>query len=176
VYGLSTFLSARYPTGSRRNAIRLHGNRKYRKVKYRSGEGADTAVESNDNSRRSHCKSKFASRVHLTSVAGPGFSPPTVPGSSSDPVPSGSGEGVDVDGAPSDQQRIRARMAKSWGSRCFSAEQALTAKMGNNFVSIVRVIVHAVVELSTKSEVRIDDMSGCAAKMDACCGKSGSVV
>src|SRR6266478_4225432 len=97
-YGLSTFLSARYPTGSRKNAIRLHGNRKYRNVKYRSGEGADVAVESNVNSRRSHCKSRFASRVRLASVACPGFSPPMVPCSSSDAVPPGSGECVAVRG------------------------------------------------------------------------------
>jgi hypothetical protein len=39
--------------------------------------------------------------------------------------------------------------------------------MGNNLVSVVRLIVQAVVELSTKSEVRIEDIRGCAAKTHA---------
>jgi hypothetical protein len=54
--------------------------------------------------------------------------------------------------------------------------QSLTAKMGNNLVSIVRLIVHAVEELSSKSEVMIEDIRGCEAKTYACCSKSGSVV
>jgi len=48
--------------------------------------------------------------------------------------------------------------------------------MGNSFVSIVRFMVHAVEELSTESEVRIEHMSGCEAKTLACRSKSGSVV
>jgi hypothetical protein len=112
----------------------------------------------------------------LTSAACSGYSSPTVLCSSSDTVTSGSGECVKVEGAPLGQQRIRARTTKSWGSRRFSAEQSLTAKMGNSLVSIARLIVHAVVELSTKSEVRIEDIRGCDARTPACCSKSGSVV